>query len=84
MADHNYFECNCWKTGCMFCDGGLQACNICRGGEGSLTTDCPGRPITEAEELLIYNRAILDFRNGEWVYKSNYQRYYKKENPDVH
>jgi hypothetical protein len=75
--DHVYFKCDCWKTGCMFCDGGLGACTVCMGIEGSLTTECCGRPITEAEELLIYNRGILDFRNGEWVYKPNYTRYYK-------
>jgi hypothetical protein len=29
---------------CQFCDGGLFACTVCDGAEGSLPTDCPGTP----------------------------------------
>lgn len=47
--------------------GGLAYCTTCKGGEGSLTTDCCGRPITEAEDEAIYDLGTLDFINGKWI-----------------
>lgn len=47
---------------------------MCGGGEGSLTIDCCGRQITEDEVNQIYHKGILDFRDGDWVRKSNYTR----------
>lgn len=78
MAEHSYFECKCGKPYCRFCDGGLGYCTVCNGFEGTLTTHCPGRKLTEEEEIMIYNLGILDFRNGRWVYRPNYSRYYRK------
>ncbi len=66
---HTWYECNCHQTGCMFCDGGLGHCTVCNGFEGTLTTDCCGRKITEDEEDAIYKKGTLDFVNGEWVHK---------------
>jgi hypothetical protein len=43
--------------------GGLSACRVCNGAEGSLPTDCPGRALTAEEERLIYAGA-LDYRRG--------------------
>ena len=42
MSGHVYYKCprNC--EGCQFCNGGLAACTVCGGGEGSLLPECPG------------------------------------------
>ncbi len=47
-------------------DGELAFCTVCKGGEGSLTTECCGRPLTSEEEYKIYNLGTLDFINGKW------------------
>lgn len=60
---------NCDKAHCSICDGGLAYCTICRGGEGSLTTDCCGRPLTADEERRIFTEGSLDFVAGGWVQK---------------
>jgi len=64
--DHTYYKCQCNKPGCQFCDGGLGACTVCGGFEGTLTTDCCGRMITELEEDRIYKQGNLDYRDGDW------------------
>ena len=66
---HLYFKCNCHKSGCMWCDGGLALCIACKGFEGTLTTDCPGVKLTKEQELEIYNTGTLDFIDGQWVRK---------------
>lgn len=40
--------------------GELEYCCKCMGMEGSMTTDCPGRPLTEKETEAIYD-GYLDF-----------------------
>ena len=46
--EHAQKPCNCnGDTHCQFCDGGLFVCEICKGAEGTLTTKCPGEPITD-------------------------------------
>ena len=72
---HKWYKCNCGQFGCQFCDGGLASCTVCHGGEGTLTTDCCGRPITPVESDKIYKEGTLDFRNGQWVAKPNYPRF---------
>ena len=72
--EHKWHECNCSEAGCMFCVGGLGACDVCKGFEGTLTTDCCGRPITKEEEHKIYKEGTLDFINGQWMNQSNYPR----------
>lgn len=47
-------------------NGNLAFCTTCKGGEGSLTTECCGRLITPDEEEHIYEIGDLDFINGEW------------------
>lgn len=47
-------------------DGNLAFCTTCKGGEGSLTTDCCGRPLTPEEENRIYHIGNLDYVDGEW------------------
>lgn len=51
-------------------NGELAFCTTCKGGEGSLTTECCGRPITEEEEHRIYKLGTLDFINGKWIGKN--------------
>lgn len=50
---------------CMFCEGGLSLCIVCGGGEGSLTTQCPGRQMTEDELDRVYG-FLLDFNHNRW------------------
>lgn len=65
--EHIFYECKCNKTGCQFCDGGLRWCTVCNGFEGTLTTECCRRKITEEEEDKIYKQKVLDFKNGKWI-----------------
>lgn len=65
---HTWYECHEHHDHhCMFCDGGLGLCTVCNGFEGTLTTDCCGRRLTEDERHRIYELGTLDFRNGQWV-----------------
>jgi len=57
---------NCSDWSCPICVGGLVLCTVCHGAEGTLTTECCGRPITEDEENRIYKLGNLDFIDGEW------------------
>ena len=50
-------------------NGELAFCTVCKGGEGSLTTECCGRPMTQDEEYHVYNIGDLDFVNGRWTVK---------------
>jgi hypothetical protein len=46
-------------------DGGLAICKVCGGGEGSLTTDCPGEKIPyEKIRKYIRVKLILLMVNG--------------------
>ena len=53
---------------CPICDGGLAFCTVCHGAEGSMPTDCPGRPMTEEQVALVMSGAI-DYRvsQGGWT-----------------
>ena len=63
---HTKYECNCNETGCMFCDGGLFACTVCGGFEGTLTTECCGHKLHQAVLDAVYAGKI-DYKNGRWV-----------------
>jgi hypothetical protein len=43
---HTAVECNCDEPYCQFCQGGLFACSVCGGLEGSVPTHCPGDAMT--------------------------------------
>jgi hypothetical protein len=73
-GQHVYYECDCNRPGCQFCDGGLGYCTVCGGAEGSLTIECCGRKITKHEEDRIYYGGNLDFHDGDWWKTSNYGR----------
>jgi len=57
----------CDSEYCYICNNGarLDFCEVCKGGEASLTTECCQRVLTELEEDLIMAKK-LDFKNGEW------------------
>lgn len=55
-------------------DGDLAFCTTCKGGEGELTTECCGRPMTEEELNRVYKIGNLDFIGGRWVKKENTQK----------
>ena len=44
---HRYFKCDgirCRDTHCVYCEGGLAFCVVCKQGEGELEQYCPGSP----------------------------------------
>ena len=56
---------------CNVCN--LFICAVCKAAEGTLTTDCPGRPVDIYDQDLVYD-GTLDFRAGVWyrrVYRDN-------------
>lgn len=66
--EHTWYVCR--KNGrceypCTFCDGGLAACTVCGGTEGSLTTHCPGYECEKSHGEAIYN-GYIDYINGRW------------------
>jgi hypothetical protein len=44
---------------------GLGQCSVCRGAEGELPTECPGRPMTPTECDLVFS-GELEFVRGCW------------------
>ncbi len=67
MAEHKYFVCppDCEKAHCIYCHGGLSFCTTCNGGEASLPSECPGKPMSEEMENAVC-RGRIDFQNGKW------------------
>jgi hypothetical protein len=71
VREHHYYTCvekhgKCLAEGhCYFCDGGLALCIVCRGAEGTLTSECSGRPLSEHEEADIM-AGRLDYIDGVW------------------
>ena len=65
--DHILYKCvDCTKSGhCHYCDGGLAFCTVCKGAEASLTSTCPGAPLSEDQGRLV-QAGKLDFRGGKW------------------
>jgi len=61
VCDGEHYE----NYGCMFCDGGLGACVVCKAFEGATPDDCPGRPMTREESDAVY-AGELNYRAGEW------------------
>lgn len=65
--DHVAVTCDGRHDGaCMFCDGGLFACAVCGGLEGSVPTQCPGAQMSDNLIDNVY-RGHTDYRNGHWV-----------------
>ena len=53
--------------GCMICN--LFLCSACKCFEGSLPTECPGKPVEEEDQQLIY-KSTLDFADDRWYNRS--------------
>jgi hypothetical protein len=66
---HTSKDCTCEDESCFVCryviNGGLAICKVCGGAEITLTTDCVGRKLDEAEEEKI-TAGLWDFKNGQW------------------
>jgi hypothetical protein len=43
MTDHRWFKCEqpCEKQHCVYCEGGLAFCVVCKKGEAELEPDLP-------------------------------------------
>lgn len=55
----------CSNPDCFICSNGTSFCSICRGLDTSLTSECPGEPLTPWQFGAIPN-GVLDFKNGHW------------------
>lgn len=64
MPEHKRHQCD--KDWCTPCRGGLFLCTVCKGAEGDLPTECPGRVMTEQERHAVLH-GDLDYKGGEWV-----------------
>ena len=50
--EHTWYKCDgikCRDTHCVYCDGGLSYCVVCKKGEAELEPTCPG-PLEEADD----------------------------------
>lgn len=56
---------DCQRNCCNVCDGGLTICARCGGAEGSLTTHCPGEPVSFDRDQNVYDGKI-DYYQGQW------------------
>jgi len=50
---------------CMFCDGGLFACDVCGAFEGATPDECPGERMRADQSDAVY-RGKLNYRDGGW------------------
>jgi hypothetical protein len=49
FLEHVEYKCSDKCEGCQFCLGGLFACTVCGGCEGSLLEECPGHRLSPEE-----------------------------------
>lgn len=56
----------CWNSDCTICRRQSRYCEICKGWDSTLTSECAGRKITGLEAGLI-SEGHVDFKNGDWV-----------------
>jgi hypothetical protein len=62
-------KCGCGeRCNCVICAGGLFICEVCGGAEGSLPTECPGRPMCGWQIQAVLDGS-LDFIDGKWIDK---------------
>jgi hypothetical protein len=58
---HQYYKCSpCKEAYCMFCDGGLLYCTVCKQAERELEKECPGRPVKRLPAKVIRD---IDLKN---------------------
>ena len=60
---HVLHKCN--EDRCSICDGGLAFCEVCKGGEASLPSECPGIQMTEEQSRAV-QYGQFDFVDGKW------------------
>ena len=64
---HKRYRCKDDCQGCHTCVGGLFSCTRCNGAEGTLPTDCPGSPMTEAQQDAVMAGDLDYDRKLGWV-----------------
>ena len=64
--EHVWATCDAECNGCALCHGGLGLCKVCGGLEGSLTTTCSGRQMSEEMLNMVY-AGRLDFKDETWI-----------------
>lgn len=62
--EHKLHKCS--DCECNVCSGGLALCEVCRGAEASLPSECPGRKMTAVEEDHV-QAGNIDFKNGQFL-----------------
>ena len=65
MTTHTLHKCERDCAGCVYCLGGLAFCDVCKGAEASLPTDCPSRRLTADEQDAI-QAGTVDYVGGKW------------------
>lgn len=67
-AEHIAYRCAqpCDVLHCVYCEGGLFSCTVCKCAEGTLPTECPGVPVSSLKQDAIYAGRI-DFKDGAWT-----------------
>lgn len=65
VHERGYHDDNEWGRPCIFCDGGLSACSVCRAFEGAWPDECPSKPMTTEQSNAVY-AGYLNFRAGAW------------------
>jgi len=72
---HTWFKCKqpCTKSYCMFCDGGIGYCTVCKGFEGTLTSECCGFELNKYLQDAVY-KGGLDYKDGKWLVDNERRR----------
>jgi hypothetical protein len=62
---HKPYKCDCSRSGCQYCDGGLTLCTVCGGFEGQLLPACPGYRLAMWEHDAVHRRHLRTVRQLE-------------------
>lgn len=62
---HKFHRCS--EFDCYTCDGGLAFCDVCKGAEVSLPTDCPGAPMQEELQDAVQAGTLDYTRKDGWT-----------------
>lgn len=64
MTDHMFKQCDCGD--CHVCVWGMNECLVCKGAEGTLTTDCPKVPLCRDVLDQVFDKEV-DYVDGRWI-----------------
>ena len=67
--EHVWYKCGDECSGCQICDGGLAACTVCGGFEGTLLHECPGVSLAQESLDAIYAGKIVSLHYAREVKK---------------